>query len=136
MQDGGSRSSCAESERREVMSASAIHPSASIAPSAKLAPGVKVGAFAVVGDGVELGDDCVLHSHAVVSGPSRFGVANVFYPFCVIGGEPQEKVEEHAVMPVEQHADAFHVAVANREHHQVIRLGFHLAPFPHRCLHL
>jgi len=44
----------------KVMSASAVHPSASIAPSAKLAPGVKVGAFAVVGDGVELGDDCVL----------------------------------------------------------------------------
>ena len=72
------------------MSASAIHPSASIAPSAKLAPGVKVGAFAVVGDGVELGDDCVLHAHAVVSGPSRFGGANVFYPFCVIGGDPQD----------------------------------------------
>src|SRR5438128_11796630 len=72
------------------MSASAIHPSAFIAPSAKLAPGVKVGAFAVVGDGVELGDDCVLHAHAVVSGPSRFGGANVFYPFCVIGGDPQD----------------------------------------------
>ena len=90
MQDGGSRSGCAESERREVMSASAIHPSASIAPSAKLAPGVKVGAFAVVGEGVELGEDCVLHSHAVVSGPSRFGEANEFYPFCVIGGDPQD----------------------------------------------
>src|SRR6266478_649934 len=72
------------------MSASAIHPSASIAPSAKLAPGVKVGAFAVVGDGVELGEDCVLHAHAVVSGPSRFGGANMFYPFCVIGGDPQD----------------------------------------------
>jgi len=72
------------------MSASAIHPSASVAPSAKLAPGVRVGAFAVVGDGVELGEDCVLHPHAVVSGPSRFGGSNVFYPFCVIGGDPQD----------------------------------------------
>jgi UDP-N-acetylglucosamine acyltransferase len=72
------------------MNAPGIHPSASIAPSAKLAPGVKVGAFAMVGDDVELGEDCVLHAHAVVSGPSRLGSANVFHPFCVIGGDPQD----------------------------------------------
>jgi UDP-N-acetylglucosamine acyltransferase len=51
---------------------------------------VKVGAFAMVGDDVELGEDCVLHAHAVVSGPSRLGSANVFHPFCVIGGDPQD----------------------------------------------
>jgi len=72
------------------MTGSAIHPSASIARSAKLAPGVSVGAFAVVGEQVELGEDCVVHPHAVVQGPSRFGRANVFYPFCVIGGDPQD----------------------------------------------
>jgi UDP-N-acetylglucosamine acyltransferase len=72
------------------MNVPGIHPSASIAPSAKLAPGVKVGAFAMVGDDVELGEDCVLHAHAVVSGPSRLGSANVFHPFCVIGGDPQD----------------------------------------------
>lgn len=72
------------------MSASAIHPSASIAPSAKLGAGVRVGAFAVIGDSVELGTDCVVHAHAMVSGPSRFGNANVFHPFCVVGGDPQD----------------------------------------------
>ena len=72
------------------MSGQAIHPSASIAASANLAPGVRIGAFAVVGEEVELGEDCVLHSHAVVQGPSRFGRANVFHPFCVIGGDPQD----------------------------------------------
>jgi UDP-N-acetylglucosamine acyltransferase len=72
------------------MTASAIHPSASIAASAKLAPGVKVGAFAVIGDGVALGEDCVLYPHAVVYGPSSFGSANVFHPFCVVGGDPQD----------------------------------------------
>ena len=72
------------------MNASEIHPSASVAASAKLAPGVRVGAFAVVGDDVELGEDCILHSHAVVYGPSRFGAANVFHPFCVVGGDPQD----------------------------------------------
>lgn len=72
------------------MNASEIHPSASVAASAKLAPGVRVGAFAVVGDDVELGEDCILHPHAVVYGPSRFGAANVFHPFCVVGGDPQD----------------------------------------------
>ena len=72
------------------MSAPAIHPSASIAASAKLATGVRVGSFAIVGDDVELGEDCVLYPHAVVYGPAKFGAANVFHPFCVVGGEPQD----------------------------------------------
>ena len=42
-----------------------------------------------------------------------------------IGGEPQKEIEQHAVVAVEQNADAFHVPVPNRQHHQVIRLGFH-----------
>jgi len=72
------------------MSESLIHTSASIADSARLAAGIRVGAFAVIGEEVELGEDCVVHEHAVVSGPSRFGAANVFHSFCVIGGEPQD----------------------------------------------
>ncbi len=72
------------------MSTPAIHPSALIAASAKLAPGVRVGAFAVVGDDVELGEDCVLYPHAMVYGPAKFGAANVFHPFCVVGGDPQD----------------------------------------------
>jgi UDP-N-acetylglucosamine acyltransferase len=74
----------------EVMGEIAIHPSASIAASAKLAAGVRVGAFAVVGEGVELGADSVLYEHAVVYGPARLGAGNVFHPFCVIGGDPQD----------------------------------------------
>ncbi len=72
------------------MSESLIHPSASIADSARLAAGIRVGAFAVIGEEVELGEDCVVQAHAVVSGPSRFGAANLFHSFCVIGGEPQD----------------------------------------------
>jgi UDP-N-acetylglucosamine acyltransferase len=72
------------------MTAPAIHLNASVSASAKLASGLKVGAFAVVGAGVELGEDCVLHPHAVVYGPSKFGAANVFHPFCVVGGDPQD----------------------------------------------
>ena len=67
-----------------------IHPQAVVAPGAKLAPGVKVGPFASVGEAVELGEGCVVHAHAVVQGPSTFGRGNVFHPFCVIGGDPQD----------------------------------------------
>ena len=72
------------------MSSPEIHPSASVAASAKLAPGVKVGAFAIVGEEVELGENSIVHPHAVVYGPSRFGPGNVFHPFCVVGGDPQD----------------------------------------------
>ena len=74
-----------------------IHPQAIVAASAKLGKDVRVGAYAVVGEDVELGDGCVLHEHAVVQGPSRFGQNNVFHAFCVIGGDPQDYTfrEEH-----------------------------------------
>jgi UDP-N-acetylglucosamine acyltransferase len=72
------------------MSAPEIHPQAIVASSAKLGAGVRVGAYAIVGDHVELGDGCVLHSHAMVQGPSKIGRENVFYSFCVVGGDPQD----------------------------------------------
>ncbi len=72
------------------MNAPQIHPHAVVAPGAKLGPGVRIGAFAIVGEDVELGDECVLHSHAVVQGPSKIGRNNVFYSFCSVGGDPQD----------------------------------------------
>jgi UDP-N-acetylglucosamine acyltransferase len=67
-----------------------IHPGAIVAASAKLGAGVQIGPYAVVGENVELGDGCVLHAHATVMGPSKFGKNNVFYPFSAIGGDPQD----------------------------------------------
>jgi UDP-N-acetylglucosamine acyltransferase len=72
------------------MSSSQVHEQAIIAANAKVAPGARVGAYAVIGEHVELGEGCVLHEHAVVQGPSKIGRNNVFYPFCVIGGDPQD----------------------------------------------
>jgi UDP-N-acetylglucosamine acyltransferase len=72
------------------MSKAKIHPQALVSPGARIGAGVEVGAFAVVGASVELGDSCVVHPHAVIDGPSRFGARNVFHPFCVIGGDPQD----------------------------------------------
>ena len=73
------------------MSATAkVDSRAVISDRAKLAPGVQVGAYAVVGDNVELGENCILHPHAVVYGPARYGHENVFYPFCSVGADPQD----------------------------------------------
>jgi UDP-N-acetylglucosamine acyltransferase len=67
-----------------------IHPQAVVSPGATLGAGVQVGAFAVIGAEVELGEGCVVHHHAVIEGPSKFGARNVFHPFSVIGGDPQD----------------------------------------------
>lgn len=72
------------------MSPSTVHEQAIIASSAKLGADVRVGAYAVIGEHVELAEGCVLHSHAVVQGPSKIGRNNVFYPFCAVGGDPQD----------------------------------------------
>jgi UDP-N-acetylglucosamine acyltransferase len=72
------------------MKSSQVHEQAIIAPGAKIAAGVRVGAYAVIGEDVELGEGCVLHEHAMVQGPSRIGRNNVFHPFCVVGGDPQD----------------------------------------------
>jgi UDP-N-acetylglucosamine acyltransferase len=72
------------------MSASLVHEQAIVAASAKVGAGVRVGAYAVIGDDVELGEGCVLHSHAMVQGPSKIGRNNVFHPFCSVGGDPQD----------------------------------------------
>lgn len=72
------------------MSTAQVHLQAVVAPGAKLAPGVRIGAYAVVGEGVALGEGCVLHPHALVQGPATIGSSNVFYPFCSIGGDPQD----------------------------------------------
>jgi UDP-N-acetylglucosamine acyltransferase len=72
------------------MSNAKIHAQALVSPTAKIAEGVEVGAFAVVGADVELGANCVVHPHAVISGPSKFGARNIFHSFSVIGSDPQD----------------------------------------------
>jgi len=69
---------------------SKIDPRASIAPTARLGNCVTIDAFAVIGDEVELGEGCIVESHAMVKGPARLGCRNHFYPFSVVGGDPQD----------------------------------------------
>jgi UDP-N-acetylglucosamine acyltransferase len=70
---------------------SGVDPRAVVSPRARLGEGVCVGPYAIVGDDVELGDGCVVHGHAAVEGPSRFGRENHFYPFSCVGSAPQDR---------------------------------------------
>lgn len=68
-----------------------ISPLAVIDPSARLADDVEVGPFCTVGPDVTLGAGNKLLSHVVISGHTTVGEQNVFHPFCVMGGLPQDK---------------------------------------------
>ncbi|WP_371372724.1 acyl-ACP--UDP-N-acetylglucosamine O-acyltransferase [Thalassotalea aquiviva] len=68
-----------------------IHPQAIIEPGAKIGNNVKIGPWSYIGADVEIGDDCVIHSHVVIKGPSKIGQGNVFFQFCSIGEECQDK---------------------------------------------
>jgi UDP-N-acetylglucosamine acyltransferase len=68
----------------------AIHPTAIVEPGARVDPSSEIGAFAVVGPHVTLGPRNVLQHHAVVTGHTTAGAENRFFPFCVIGGMPQD----------------------------------------------
>ena len=68
-----------------------VHPTAVVDPQAQLAADVEVGPFCVVGPKVTIGEGTVLDSHVVVGGRTTIGRGNRFFPFCAIGGVPQDK---------------------------------------------
>jgi len=67
-----------------------IHPTAIVDARAKVHPSCVIGPHCVIGADVELGESCQLISHVVIEGPSKIGAKNKFYPFCSIGGAPQD----------------------------------------------
>ena len=67
-----------------------IHPTAFVDPAAKVPASCSVGSYCIVSAEVELGENCELISHVVISGPAKIGDNNRFFPFCTIGGEPQD----------------------------------------------
>lgn len=68
-----------------------IHPTAIVDPTARLASGVVVGPYCVIGPDVEIGEGTVLHNHVAVQSFTSIGRDNVFYPFSVIGADPQDR---------------------------------------------
>jgi UDP-N-acetylglucosamine acyltransferase len=68
-----------------------IHPSSIISASATIGKNVSIGPFCIIGDNVDIGDNCVFTSHVVVKGHSKIGINNVFFQFCSIGEDCQDK---------------------------------------------
>jgi len=67
-----------------------IHPTAIVSSRATIGARVSIGSFCCIGDKVTIGDDCQLDSHIVIEGPTTIGNSNRFFPFCVIGVQPQD----------------------------------------------
>ena len=67
-----------------------IHPTALVSSDAWLDDGVEVGPFCIVNEGAVIGAGTRLISQVTVMGNVRLGQNNVFFPNCVIGGDPQD----------------------------------------------
>jgi len=68
-----------------------IHPTAIIDPSATIHDTVEIGPWCVIGPGVELGEGTRLLNHVTVQRDTVIGRANRFYPYSVIGVDPQDR---------------------------------------------
>jgi UDP-N-acetylglucosamine acyltransferase len=68
-----------------------VHPTAIVDPKARLAPSAHVGPYCVVGPDVVIGDRTVLHNHVTVQSLTTIGSDNQFYPYSVIGADPQDR---------------------------------------------
>src|SRR5215470_17069234 len=67
-----------------------IHHTAIVDAGAKIPASCSIGPYCVIGADVELGEHCELISHVSIHGPAKIGSHNRFFPFCAIGGEPQD----------------------------------------------
>lgn len=78
-----------------------IHPSAIVHSNAQLAPGVSIGPFSIIGENVTIGKNTRFDAHAFVEGHTDIGEDCHFFPYTMIGTEPQDvgyKKEETRLM--------------------------------------
>jgi UDP-N-acetylglucosamine acyltransferase len=68
-----------------------IHSTAIIDSSATIATDVYIGPYCVVGPNVSIKAGTRLLDHVTVQRDTDIGESNTFYPYCVIGGDPQDK---------------------------------------------
>jgi UDP-N-acetylglucosamine acyltransferase len=68
-----------------------VHSSAVIDPTAVIDPSVIIGPGCVIGPNVHIGPETLLMNHVTVQCNTTIGSGNKFYPFCVIGVDPQDK---------------------------------------------
>lgn len=67
-----------------------IHPTAIVHPNAQLAESCKIGAYAFIDEFVVVGEGTDIRHGCHFSGKVTVGKNNVFYPYCCIGGPPQD----------------------------------------------
>ena len=67
-----------------------IDKTAIVDRKAKIHSNVKIGPFTVIGPDVEINENVIIHSHVNISGKTKIGKGNVFFPFCSIGNDPQD----------------------------------------------
>jgi UDP-N-acetylglucosamine acyltransferase len=70
--------------------ATLIADTACVDPRAVLGDEVEVGPYCVVGPGVTIGRGTRLVGHVCLLGNCEVGEGNVFWPFAVVGGDPQD----------------------------------------------
>ena len=67
-----------------------IHQSAIISTNAKISENIKIGPYCIIDEGVSIDDGCELISHVHLSGNTKIGKNNKFFPFSSIGAIPQD----------------------------------------------
>ncbi len=67
-----------------------IHKTAIINQNAKVHASVKIGPYTIIGPNVEIGENTEIQSHVNISGKTKIGKGNIFYPFASIGNDPQD----------------------------------------------
>ncbi len=89
-----------------------IHPMSAVDPAARLGREVYVGPFCVIGPNVILGARCRLHNNVTITGNTRVGDDNEFFPGCTLGCKPQDLKfhGEHTTLEI-GHRNVFREAV-------------------------
>ena len=67
-----------------------IHKTAIINSKAKISSSVEIGPYTVIGPDVEIDDDVIIQSHVNITGNTKIGKKNIFYPMSSIGSDPQD----------------------------------------------
>lgn len=67
-----------------------IHSTAVVSSKAHISENVYIGPYCIVDDNVVIDEDCELISHVHISGRTKIGKKNKFFPFSSIGSNPQD----------------------------------------------
>ena len=67
-----------------------IHKTAIIDSKAKISSDVIIGPYSVIGPDVEIDENVIIQSHVNITGFTKIGKKNIFYPMSSIGSNPQD----------------------------------------------